>query len=123
MKVRMSRYTQPREKMSEDCGVLWGRSRRERSEGFENGSLKDGNGCGGVMKAVGVIGGDGSADVGERSREGGLATGSEAVRLLKFLKETGGEDALVVRLMSLRAGDRGLAPLNEDAVDRGGVSG
>ena len=25
--------------------------------------------------------------------------------------------------MSLRVGERGLAPLNEDAVDRGGVSG
>lgn len=75
------------------------------------------------MKAVGVIGGDGSADVGERSREGGLPTGSDAVRLLKLRKEDGGELVLVVWLNSLSVGERGLAPLNDDAVDRGGVSG
>lgn len=71
------------------------------------------------MKAVGVIGGDGRADVGERSREGAETTGSDAVRRLKFWND-GGDD---VRLMSLNVGDRGLAPLKDDFGDLGGVEG
>lgn len=71
------------------------------------------------MNAVGVIGGEGRADVGERSREGEDTTGREAVRRLKFWNDSGDD----VRLMSLKVGDRGLVPLNDDFGDLGGVKG